>query len=103
MAMIEIPRSAIEAAVAAGKTAPRFTGYGGCARVYVQISGGRINAASVKLLATFGLKVMPRAFGRPAIYIGYDNATGADYGKAIAMAKAFTQAGVSAYEDADED
>lgn len=101
-AMIDISNTACQAAKNAADMAPRFTGYVACARVYIQ-PAGRLTAKSKRNLASFGWKVTPRAHNGTAIYLGYDNADGVLYGKAIAIAAAFTANGVSCYEDADMD
>jgi hypothetical protein len=75
----------------------------GCARVYIGFSN-LLTAADIKALTGAGFKVTKRPnSGRKFVYFGYDNATGREYAQATAVARAFTAAGVSAYEDADED
>ena len=99
---LSISKDAIDLGMAAGKSAGRFSGYVCCARVYIQ-PVGRVEAASRKRLEAAGLRIMPRAHNSPAIYMGYDNATGVDYGKALAMAAVFNAAGFTCYADADQD
>lgn len=101
--MLDISPEAAKAAYAASVSAPRFTGPICCARAYVQFSD-KPSAAAVKALAKYGLRVMPRpSFRCKALYVGYDNATGIEYGKAEAIAAALSAAGISCYADADMD
>lgn len=71
--------------------------YLSCARVYVTVFGPKkriVKAAAAKL----GLKWTHRG-----LYVGYDNATGHEYMRGEAIARALTAAGVSCYQHTDQD
>lgn len=104
MAMIEISKAVAVAAAASMVNATRFTGPVACARCYVVLAGGRISAATSRTLKSAGLLVTGRpGYSGKVIYVGYDNATGVEYGKALRLAQSLSDLGVDAYADADMD
>jgi hypothetical protein len=68
-----------------------------CARVYVTVYGSKIR--TVRAAA----KRLGIAWTHRGLYIGYDNATGREYMRGEAIAKALVEAGVSAFQHTDED
>jgi hypothetical protein len=78
--------------------------FGGCARCYVEFNGTLSAKAKANLRAA-GFRVTPRPNykGENRVYIGYDNATGTEYCRAEAVAKAFSDAGISCGADGDDD
>lgn len=75
----------------------------GAARVYVVL--GKLSKTTKDAVERVtGKKILSRQNGnRPALYWGYDNATGIEYWQADRFAKSLESNGVSAYVDADED
>lgn len=75
----------------------------GCARCYVTFCG-RLSTSAERALVSAGFRVTPRPGHKGRhIYIGYDNMTGHEYARAMAVAAVLNEAGVSCYEDADGD
>lgn len=71
--------------------------YLSCARVYVTVFGPKlrtVKAAAKRLGVTWTYR---------GIYVGYDNASGAEYMRGEAIAKALNAAGVGAYQHTDQD
>lgn len=96
-------RKAIENAVIAAHAAPAKAAQAfGCGRAYVCVSGDRatINAVAAAC-RKLGRIFQRRAYYglRNAIYVGYDNATGRETGKAEGIAAALNAAGIEAYAE----
>ncbi len=77
--------------------------YGGCARIYVDVS---LPDRASKNAVTTAAKALGLSYGtnhysksKTSLYIGYDNATGREYAKGQAVADALTALGWSAYAD----
>ena len=85
-------------AVTVSRNAPRANVFGGCGRIYVCIVNKdlarKLNAACTMA----GLSYQARCYyGAPrAIYIGYDNATGAEYARGVAFASYLSSHGIEA-------
>ncbi len=99
-----LPKEAVFAAVKAAQVAPfekPARGYG-CGRAYVVLSSRNdrktINAVSAACKA-LGLMFLRKAYGAGsnAIYIGYDNATGAELARSEAFAKELEKHGIPCY------
>lgn len=68
-----------------------------CARVYVTVYGPK--ARTVKAAA----KKLGITWTHRGLYVGYDNATGAEYMRGEAIARTLKAAGVDCYQHTDED
>lgn len=85
-------------ASSASRNAPRVNISGGCARVYVCIIGKDLSRKLKSACTMAGLTYQARChYGAPrAIYIGYDNATGAEYARGVAFADYLSTHGIEA-------
>jgi len=106
----DVPAPALTTAVATATLAAAFAApytvkpvYGGCARIYVDLSlpGHASKVAVAKAAKALGLVYGPNYYSKckTSIYIGYDNATGREYAKGVAVAAALAAAGWSASAD----
>jgi hypothetical protein len=80
---------------------------GGCGRAYVCFSKmptKQLNTIK-KALELCGIRYMNEAYGvgKRAAYIGYDNADGHAWSKAVAIANNLRALGISCYEDGQSD
>lgn len=78
--------------------------YVACGRVYLDLGKIRVSSKHMQALSKHGLNMVSRPnCSYRCVYIGYDNATGTVWAKALKMAKVFNRLGVSCFADADED
>ena len=93
----------VAALKAANDAKPETVRASGCGRAYVVVGGERaeINAISAAC-KKMNLMFLRKAYGvsGPAIYIGYDNASGIALGKAKKFAEVLNAHGIKAYDDA---
>lgn len=76
-----------------------------CGRVYLDFGKLRAGSKAMKLIEnSLGKKFMSRPYySYKCLYIGYDNASGLEYKRALQLAKKFENAGVYCFADADMD
>jgi len=92
----------LDRAAAAAETAERAGGAQGCCRAYVVLVGlDRSSRQRVKNWAGFRKRIFTGREGHVSdgIYIGYDNATGVERGKAEAFAASLKADGVECFAD----
>jgi len=98
-----VEKQKIIEAIKAGLSVTGLGNFSGCGRVYVMLpKGDRKTLAMYRSAAeAAGVRYLPEAYGagKRALYIGYDNATGQCYKKAIAIAENLRAIGIEAYED----
>lgn len=90
-----------------GLTAIGTGSVGGCGRAYVCFSKMPIKQLNEvkRALERCGIRYLNEAYGvgKRAAYIGYDNATGDAWEKAVAIANNLRSIGISCYEDGQAD
>lgn len=90
----------------ATRFAGRSAGAYGCGRAYVVLTGlKRADRAKVKMWCALNRKIWTGIDGhvRDGIYIGYDNGTGIELGRAEAFAAELQRRGLPCYAEAMED